>query len=104
MSFLSAKSGLNSGFMIAQGLPQHWWRKRRWSTLHPQIAFHLCQPEDHVSMGTIAARRARQILEHAEWVLSIELMCAAQALDLRRPLRKQAIESIHEEVRTSFRC
>ena len=46
------------------------------------------------------ARQARQILEHAEWVLSIELMCAAQALDLRRPLRgSAAIESMHVEVR-----
>ena len=51
-------------------------------------------------MGTIAARQARQILEHAEWVLSIELMCAAQALDLRRPLKgSDAIESMHVEVR-----
>ena len=39
--------------------------------------------EDHVSMGTIAARHAREILENAQAVLAIELLCACQALDLR---------------------
>ena len=39
--------------------------------------------EDHVSMGAIAARHARQVLEHAERIVGIELLCAAQALDLR---------------------
>ena len=39
--------------------------------------------EDHVSMGSIAARHGRQVLEHVERILSIELLVAAQALDLR---------------------
>lgn len=39
--------------------------------------------EDHVSFGTIAARKARQIIEHAFHVLSIEFICAAQGVDLR---------------------
>ena len=39
--------------------------------------------EDHVSMGTIGARKAAQILENVRMVLGIELMCAAQALDLQ---------------------
>jgi histidine ammonia-lyase len=38
--------------------------------------------EDHVSMGTIAARKCRQVLFNAENVIAIELLCAAQALDL----------------------
>jgi histidine ammonia-lyase len=38
--------------------------------------------EDHVSMGTIAARKAREILANAEAVIAIELLCAAQGLDL----------------------
>ena len=37
-------------------------------------------------MGTIAARKARHILDHIESVLAIELLCASQAMDLRRPL------------------
>jgi hypothetical protein len=39
--------------------------------------------EDHVSMGAIAARARRQVLEHVERIVGIELLCAAQALDLR---------------------
>jgi histidine ammonia-lyase len=38
--------------------------------------------EDHVSMGTIAARKCREIVKNAEYVIAIELMCAAQAMDL----------------------
>ena len=38
--------------------------------------------EDHVSMGTISARKAREIVRNSENVLAIELLCAAQALDL----------------------
>ena len=43
--------------------------------------------EDHVSMGTIAARKCREILKNAEIVVSIELLCAAQAMDLFTNLR-----------------
>ena len=39
--------------------------------------------EDHVSMGSIAARHARTVLGHVERILAIELLVAAQALDLR---------------------
>jgi histidine ammonia-lyase len=39
--------------------------------------------EDHVSMGTIGARKARTILENVECILAIELLCASQALDFR---------------------
>ena len=39
--------------------------------------------EDHVSMGAIAARHARTVLEHVERIVAIELLVAAQALDLR---------------------
>jgi len=39
--------------------------------------------EDHVSMGTVAARKARTILENVEYILAVELLCASQALDFR---------------------
>jgi histidine ammonia-lyase len=39
--------------------------------------------EDHVSMGTTAARHAREILDNAQTVLAIELLCACQGIDLR---------------------
>ena len=39
--------------------------------------------EDLVSMGTISARKAREIIENVKNVLAIELMVAAQAIDFR---------------------
>jgi histidine ammonia-lyase len=38
--------------------------------------------EDHVSMGSISARKCRQILRNTEYVIAIEFLCAAQAMDL----------------------
>jgi histidine ammonia-lyase len=46
--------------------------------------------EDHVSMGTIAIRQTREILDNVERVVAIELLCAAQGYDLigeEKPLR-----------------
>ena len=42
--------------------------------------------EDHVSMGATAALKLATIHDHVRTVLAIELLCAAQGLDLRRPL------------------
>jgi histidine ammonia-lyase len=42
--------------------------------------------EDHVSMGTISARHARDVIGNAEAVLALEALCAAQGMELRRPL------------------
>jgi histidine ammonia-lyase len=42
--------------------------------------------EDHVSMGWLSGLQLRALLSHAETVIAIEAMCAAQGLDLRRPL------------------
>jgi histidine ammonia-lyase len=38
--------------------------------------------EDHVSMGTISARKCREIIKNTEYVISVELLCATQAMDL----------------------
>jgi len=46
--------------------------------------------EDHVSMGTIAARKASSILENVKNVIAIEYMCAAQGIDLLAPLKASA--------------
>ena len=43
--------------------------------------------EDHVSMGSIAARNAMTVLEHSERILAVELICACQGLDLRLELQ-----------------
>jgi histidine ammonia-lyase len=91
-AFLTPNPGLNSGFML------------------PQIAAaalasenqHLAHPagidsrptsanqEDHVSMATYAARRLLEMTENAAQIVAIELLAAAQGLELRRPLASSA--------------
>ena len=59
--------------------------------------------EDHVSMGSISGRKALQVIENLEKVLAIELLCAAQAFDFRRPLKSSLIlEACHAAVRTKI--
>ena len=101
-AFLSPNSGLNSGFMIAQVTAAALVSENK-VLAHPASVDSIpssANREDHVSMGTIAARKARHILEHVETVLGIELMCAAQGLYLRRPLQgSRPIEAAYQTVR-----
>lgn len=92
-SFLVAKPGLNSGFMIPQYTA---------ASIVSQTK-GLCMPasvdsipssqgqEDHVSMGSNAATKSARVADNVERVLAIELLNAAQALEFRRPLKSSAI-------------
>jgi histidine ammonia-lyase len=95
--FLSPKAGLNSGFMIPQYTA---------ASIVSQSK-QLCTPasvdsivssngqEDHVSMGANAATKCFLVIENTEKVLAIELLNAAQALELKKPLKSSAkIESL----------
>lgn len=87
--FLAADSGLHSGFMIAQVTAAALVSENKILS-HPASVDSIpssANREDHVSMGTIAARKARQVAGHVETVLAIELLCAAQGMHLRRPLQ-----------------
>lgn len=87
-SLLIWKSGLNSGFMIPQYTAASLVSENKVLS-HPASVDSIpsCEnTEDHVSMGSIAARKARTILENVEWVVAIELLNAYQALHFRRPL------------------
>jgi histidine ammonia-lyase len=101
-AFLAANSGLNSGFMIAQVTAAALVSENK-VLAHPASVDSIpssANREDHVSMGTIAARKARQIADHVATVLGIELMCAAQGIEFRRPLRSSsALEAAHAAVR-----
>jgi histidine ammonia-lyase len=101
-AFLSADPGLSSGFMIAQIVAAALINECQVLS-HPSSTGSIPTDggkEDHVSMGMTGAIKLRQIVEHAERVLAIELMCAAQALEFRRPLKSSArIEEAHDEVR-----
>ena len=86
--FLTEEGGLNSGFMIAHVTAAALVSENKVLT-HPSSVDSIptsANKEDHVSMGTFAARKALEIIENVTNVLAVELVCAAQALDLRAPL------------------
>ena len=101
-SFLIAKSGLNSGFMIPQYTAASIVSQSK-GLCTPASADSIPSSqgqEDHVSMGANAATKLVRVIENTERVLAIELFNAAQALDFRRPLRSSdAIETIHAAYR-----
>lgn len=101
-SFLVAKPGLNSGFMIPQYTAASIVSQNKglcWPASADSIPSSQGQ-EDHVSMGSNAATKLVRILENTERVLAIELMNAAQALEFRRPLHSSwEIEKIFAKFR-----
>ena len=83
--FLAASSGVDSGMMIYQYTAAALASENK-VLVHPASADSIptsANQEDHVSMGSVAARHARAVLGHVERILAIELLVAAQALDLR---------------------
>jgi histidine ammonia-lyase len=87
-SLLVHKAGLNSGFMVPQYTAAALVSENK-SLAHPASVDSIpsCEnTEDHVSMGTIAARKARSILLNAESIVAIELLTAFQALHFHAPL------------------
>jgi histidine ammonia-lyase len=86
--FLAPRSGLDSGYMIAQVTAAALVSENK-VLCHPSSVDSIpssAGKEDHVSMGTISARKCGQIAEHVRTVLAIEAMVAAQGLDYRKPL------------------
>lgn len=101
-SFLVAKPGLNSGFMIAQYTAASVVSLNK-SLATPSSVDSIPSSqgqEDHVSMGANAAIKLYKIVLNVERVLAIELFNAAQALEFRRPLKSSpAVEAIFENYR-----
>ena len=88
-AFLVERSGLNSGFMLVQYTAASLVSESK-TLAHPASVDSIASSagqEDHVSMGMTSARHARAIVTNAEVVLALEALAAAQALDLRAPLR-----------------
>jgi histidine ammonia-lyase len=86
--FLAASSGVDSGMMIYQYTAAALVSEHK-VLAHPASVDSIptsANQEDHVSMGSIAARHARAILEGVERIVAIELVVAAQALALRAAL------------------
>lgn len=101
-SFLVAKPGLNSGFMITQYAAASIVNQSKglcWPTSCDSIPSSQGQ-EDHVSMGANAATKLIRVADNTTRVLGIELMAAAQALEFRRPLKSSAkVEALYEAYR-----
>ena len=85
--FLTRSSGLNSGLMLTQYTAAALVNENK-VLASPASVDSIptsAGQEDHVSMGTTAARKAWDILTNTQYVVAIELLAAAQALDLRHP-------------------
>ena len=83
--FLVEDAGLNSGLMLLQYAAAALVSENK-VLAHPASVDSIptsANQEDHVSMGSIAARQARDILRNVEHVLCLELLCAGQGLDFR---------------------
>lgn len=95
-------AGLNSGFMIPQYTAAALVSENKtlcFPASADSIPTSLGQ-EDHVSMGSISGRKLNKIIDHLEYILAIELLYAAQALDFRKPLRSsEVLEACHTLVR-----
>lgn len=101
-SFLVAKPGLSSGFMIAQYTAASVVSLNKSYAVPSSIDnIPSCQDqEDLVSMGANAAIKLRKVVANTERVLAIELFNAAQALDFRRPLvSSPELMKVHEAYR-----
>jgi histidine ammonia-lyase len=86
--FLIAKPGLNTGFMNLQVTAAALASENK-SLAHPASVDSLptsANQEDHVSMATFAARRLAGMARNTGYIVAIELLAAAQGIDLRRPL------------------
>jgi histidine ammonia-lyase len=99
---LMKDTGLNSGFMIPQYTTAALVSENKtlcFPSSADSIPTSLGQ-EDHVSMGSISGRKLSRVLDNLEFILAIELLCACQAIEFRRPLKSsELLEFAHEYVR-----
>lgn len=100
---LMKETGLNSGLMILQYTSAALASENKglcFPSSADSIPTSLGQ-EDHVSMGSIGARKLHQVIENVEKILGIELFCAAQAMDYHAPLKPgKVLEAVHRFVRS----
>ena len=100
--FLTEEPGLNSGFMIGQVTAAALVSENK-TLAHPASVDSIptsAEKEDHVSMGMWAALKLGQVVRNVDRILGIELLAAAQGIDLRRPLQPGAhLQRLHESIR-----
>ena len=101
-AFLVEKSGLNDGYMMAQYTAAALVSENKVLS-HPASVDSIptsADQEDHVSMGTIAARKCREVLENTQYVLAIEAICACQGIDFRGKKPSPGLRKAYEVVRS----
>jgi len=99
--FLTKKPGLNSGMMLAQYTADALIVETRILS-HPaanQSIPAAADQEDFVSMGLTTSQKTKKILDNCYGVLAIEMMAAAQALDLREKKSGKGTSAAHGVVR-----
>ncbi|MBS3906016.1 MAG: histidine ammonia-lyase [Syntrophaceae bacterium] len=104
-AFLTAEGGLHSGLMMVQVSAAALASENK-ILAHPASVDSIptsADKEDHVSMGTIAARKGRDIVTNVEHILAMELLCATQGLEFLLPLRpgigvQEAYRVVREKV------
>ena len=103
--FLIEGRGVNSGLMVAQYTAAALVSENKVLS-HPGVVDSIsvsADQEDHVSMGPVSVRKCKEILKNVQAVIAIEMLCAAQALDFRKPQKPgkgslTAYEVIREKV------
>ncbi len=101
-AFLVDKPGLNDGYMVAQYTAASLVSENK-VLAHPASVDSIptsANQEDHVSMGTTAARQCREVLENVQYVLAIEAICAAQGIDFRENKPSVIIQKLYDTIRS----
>ena len=102
-AFLVENGGLNSGFMIVQYSAAALVSENK-VLAHPASVDSIptsANQEDHVSMGSIAAKKSKDIFENVRKVIGMELITACQAIELKGAKDKlsPATKVAYEEIR-----
>lgn len=105
--FLTQHGGLNSGLMITQNTAASLVSENK-VLAHPSSVDSIptsANQEDHVSMGTIGARKAGQICDNVRYALACELLAAAQGLEFLKPLKPgKGVEAAYHAVRKKVKA
>jgi len=102
-AFLVRSAGLDSGLMISQYTQAALVSENKILASPASVDSIPVSgnQEDHVSFGTIAARKAREIIRNTEAVLAIQLLAVCQAYEFRRPIKPSPVfQTVYKLVRS----
>ena len=102
--FLAPDAGTNSGYMLAQYTAASLVSENK-VLAHPASVDTIPtsgKQEDHVSMGWTAVRKLRDVAANVRTCLAVEILCAAQGIDLRADIAPPgaATAAAHATIRT----